>query len=72
MLFRKILSSTWPLALPFAARVELREFGEGGVFAHEKTLDAPREDRYRLLAGALLWGFVVGPVREVEWSRQSA
>jgi uncharacterized protein (DUF1015 family) len=34
----------------FFGLLELREFGEGGVFAHEKTLDAPKEDRYRLLA----------------------
>ena len=34
----------------FFGLLELREFGEGGVFAHEHTLTAPKEDRYRLLA----------------------
>ena len=34
----------------FFGLLELREFGEGGVYAHEKTLDAPKEDRYRLLS----------------------
>lgn len=29
--------------------LELSPFGEGGVFAHERTLTAPREDRFRLL-----------------------
>ena len=33
----------------FFGLLELRAFGEGGVFAHEKTLDAPKEDRFRLL-----------------------
>jgi len=33
----------------FLGLLELREFGEGGVFAHEQTLTAPREDRFRLL-----------------------
>ncbi len=30
--------------------LELTPFGEKGVFAHERTLTAPKEDRYRLLA----------------------
>ena len=34
----------------FFGLLELRKFGEGGVFAHEHTLTAPKEDRYRLLA----------------------
>lgn len=34
----------------FFGLLELREFGEGGVFAHERTLNAPKEDRYRLLS----------------------
>ncbi len=33
----------------FFGLLELVEFGEGGVFAHEKTLTAPKEDRFRLL-----------------------
>ena len=33
----------------FFGLLELKPFGEGGVFAHEKTLDAPKEDRFRLL-----------------------
>jgi uncharacterized protein (DUF1015 family) len=33
----------------FFGLLELRPFGEGGVFAHEMTLDAPKEDRFRLL-----------------------
>jgi uncharacterized protein (DUF1015 family) len=33
----------------FFARVRLEPFGDGGVLPHERTLEAPREDRYRLL-----------------------
>ena len=33
----------------FFARVRLEPFGEGGILPHERTLAAPREDRYRLL-----------------------
>ena len=34
----------------FFARLTLEPFGSGGVIPHEKTLDAPRADRTRLLA----------------------
>jgi uncharacterized protein (DUF1015 family) len=33
----------------FFARLRLEPFREGGVLPHERTLEAPREDRYRLL-----------------------
>jgi uncharacterized protein (DUF1015 family) len=33
----------------FFGRVRLEAFGEGFVLPHERTLDAPKEDRYRLL-----------------------
>jgi uncharacterized protein (DUF1015 family) len=33
----------------YFARVRLEPFGEGGILPHERTLAAPREDRYRLL-----------------------
>ena len=33
----------------FFARLRLEAFGEGGVLPHERTLEGPREDRYRLL-----------------------
>jgi uncharacterized protein (DUF1015 family) len=33
----------------FFARLRLEPFGDGGVLPHERTLEAPREDRYRLL-----------------------
>jgi uncharacterized protein (DUF1015 family) len=33
----------------FFGLLELSPFGEGGVFAHERTLTAPKEDRFRLL-----------------------
>jgi uncharacterized protein (DUF1015 family) len=33
----------------FHGLLELRPFGQGGVFAHERTLTAPKEDRFRLL-----------------------
>src|SRR5258708_575480 len=33
----------------FFGLLELTPFGTGGVFAHERTLTAPREDRFRLL-----------------------
>ncbi|MEP7027466.1 MAG: DUF1015 domain-containing protein [Candidatus Eisenbacteria bacterium] len=46
----------------FFGLLELREFGEGGVYAHERTLNAPKEDRYRLLSATrtnLSPGFVL-------------
>jgi uncharacterized protein (DUF1015 family) len=33
----------------FFARLRLEPFGDGEVLPHERTLEAPREDRYRLL-----------------------
>ncbi len=33
----------------FFGLLQLSPFGEGGVFAHERTLTAPKEDRFRLL-----------------------
>ncbi len=33
----------------FFGLLRLAPFGEGGVFAHERTLTAPKEDRFRLL-----------------------
>jgi uncharacterized protein (DUF1015 family) len=33
----------------FFARLRLEPFGGSGVLPHERTLDAPKEDRYRLL-----------------------
>ncbi len=33
----------------FFARLRLEPFGDGGVLPHERTLAAPREDRYKLL-----------------------
>ena len=33
----------------FFGLLELRRFDEGGVFAHERTLTVPKEDRFRLL-----------------------
>jgi uncharacterized protein (DUF1015 family) len=33
----------------FFGRLRLEAFGEGSVLPHERTLDAPKEDRYRLL-----------------------
>ena len=33
----------------YFARVRLEPFGEGGILPHERTLAAPREDRYKLL-----------------------
>jgi uncharacterized protein (DUF1015 family) len=33
----------------FFGRLHLEPFGEGAVLPHERTLDAPKEDRYRLL-----------------------
>jgi len=33
----------------FFGLLALSPFGEGGVYAHERTLNAPREDRFRLL-----------------------
>jgi uncharacterized protein (DUF1015 family) len=33
----------------FFARLRLEAFGEGDVLPHERTMEAPREDRYRLL-----------------------
>jgi uncharacterized protein (DUF1015 family) len=33
----------------FFGRLRLESFGEGLVLPHERTLDAPKEDRYRLL-----------------------
>ncbi len=31
------------------AMVELQDYGEGGVKPHERTLDAPKQDRFKLL-----------------------
>ncbi len=33
----------------FFGLLQLSPFGEGGVYAHERTLTAPKEDRFRLL-----------------------
>jgi uncharacterized protein (DUF1015 family) len=33
----------------FFGRLRLEAFGDGAVLPHERTLDAPKEDRYRLL-----------------------
>jgi uncharacterized protein (DUF1015 family) len=33
----------------FFGRVRLEPFGDGSILPHERTLDAPKEDRYRLL-----------------------
>ena len=33
----------------FFARLRLEAFGEGGVLPHERTMDGPKEDRYKLL-----------------------
>jgi uncharacterized protein (DUF1015 family) len=33
----------------FFARLRLESYGEGGVLPHERTMEAPREDRFRLL-----------------------
>ncbi len=33
----------------FFARLRIEAFGEGGVLPHERTMDGPKEDRYKLL-----------------------